>query len=262
MKKFLAISASALALSFGAPIAVEPAAAQQINVAVACSSQVLVPGFGNGWLTITTNGDLCTNATGGGGGGTASFTAAAAPFAVTAGANRPAGIDTANSAQFTELVVPGTTTTYDPTSASKLAGVSGANSNATFANPVAVGPTGNATAGMSTSHAIVANNTTSVAIDASPGTLYSVQVFNNSATIAYLKLYDAAQGSTTCGTGTPKKVIMIPANTSGAGAVVEIGGGLGVKFSTAITRCVTTGIADNDTTAPAASTYLVEADYS
>lgn len=118
-----------------------------------------------------------------------------------------------------------------------------------------------ATGGAGMSHAIVAANTTSVAIDASPGTLYSVQVFNNSATIAYLKLYDAAQGSTTCGSGTPKKVVLIPASTSGAGAVIFLGGASGVAFATAITRCVTTGIADNDTGAPAATTYLVEADF-
>jgi len=31
----------------------------------------------------------------------------------------------------------------------------------------------------------------------------------------------------------------------------------GVSFNTAITYCVTGGIADNDTTAPAASSYIV-----
>ncbi len=131
----------------------------------------------------------------------------------------------------------------------------------TSGTPLVITNSAAATGGATPSHAIVAANTTSVSIDASPGTLYSVQVFNNSATIAYLKLYDAAQGSTTCGSGTPKKVILIPASTSGAGAVISLGGSSGVAFATAITRCVTTGIADNDTGAPAASTYLVEADF-
>lgn len=126
--------------------------------------------------------------------------------------------------------------------------------NGTTDNPLA-------TDGVSQFSALVPNNTTSVAVDASPGTLKSVQVFNNSATIAYLKLYNAAQGSTTCGSGTPVKRIMIPANTSGAGAVISLGGRNGVFFSTAITYCVTTGIADADTTAPAASAYIVNLDY-
>ncbi len=120
-------------------------------------------------------------------------------------------------------------------------------------------PTAATTGGASVSSAIVANNTTSVAIDASAGTLYGVTVFNNSATIAYLKLYNASQGSTTCGSGTPVQRILIPANTSGAGAVIPFP--VGVAYSTAISRCVTTGIADNDTGAPAASTYLVDAIY-
>ena len=128
-------------------------------------------------------------------------------------------------------------------------------------NPFASAPTATASGGTTPSHAIVANNITSVAIDASPGLPFSVQLFNNSAVIAYAKFYDASQAGTTCGSGTPKKVLMIPANTSGAGVVINVGGEAGVQFSTAITRCVTTGIADNDTGVPAAATYLVEADY-
>lgn len=117
-------------------------------------------------------------------------------------------------------------------------------------------PAAAATGGATVSSKLVANNTTSVAIDASAGTLYGVSVFNNSGTIAYLKLYNAAQGSTTCGSGTPVQRIMIPANTAGAGAVIPFP--LGVAYSTAITSCVTTGIADADATSPAASAYLIE----
>lgn len=116
-----------------------------------------------------------------------------------------------------------------------------------------------ATSGVSVRSTQVANNTTSVVIDASPGTLYGLTVFNNSATIAYAKLYNAAQGSTTCGSGTPVQRVLIPASTSGAGAVIPLT--VGVVYSTAITLCVTTGFADADTAAPAASTYIVEAVY-
>ena len=112
-----------------------------------------------------------------------------------------------------------------------------------------------ATGGMSVFTKQVANNTTSFAVDASAGTLYGISAFNNSATIAYVKLYNTAQGSVTCGTPTPVDRMLIPANTSGAGFIWSMP--LGVAYGTAITACVTTGFADNDTTAPAASTYLV-----
>ena len=58
-----------------------------------------------------------------------------------------------------------------------------------------------------------------------------------------------------CGSGTPVYRGMIPANTSGAGYISILP--FGVAFSTAITACVKTGFADNDTTAPAASAYIV-----
>lgn len=118
-----------------------------------------------------------------------------------------------------------------------------------------VQPVPGSTGGATPNSSIVANNTTSVAVCTAACNLYGVLVFNNSATIAYLKLYNAAQGSTTCGAGTPVQRILIPANTSGAGAVISFP--LGVAYSTALTRCVTTGIADADTSAPAASAYIV-----
>jgi hypothetical protein len=102
----------------------------------------------------------------------------------------------------------------------------------------------------------VANNTTSFAVDASPGQLYGIEAYNNGSTIAYIKLYNAAQGSTTCGSGTPVYQGMIPAPTAGGGGYISMNV-QGLAFSTAITACVTTGFADNDTTAPAASTYVV-----
>jgi hypothetical protein len=119
----------------------------------------------------------------------------------------------------------------------------------------AVQPQPFASGGLSVSRKQVAANTTSVAIDASPGQLSGIEAFNNSTTIAYIKLYNAAQGSTTCGAGTPVYQGMIPAAAAG-GSTVSMNG-YGIAFSTAITACVTTGFADNDTTAPAASTYVI-----
>ena len=110
--------------------------------------------------------------------------------------------------------------------------------------------------GGSSFSAIVPNNTTSVAVDASPGQLYSIAAFNNSTTIAYLKVYNATQANTTCGSGTPTARFMIPAS-GGFVRPVEVGN----AYTTAITYCVTTGIADADATAPAASTYIVNFTY-
>jgi hypothetical protein len=109
--------------------------------------------------------------------------------------------------------------------------------------------------GLSVLRAQVAANTTSVAVKASAGQLYGIEAFNNSSTIAYIKLYNAAQGSTTCGAGTPVYQGMIPAAAAGGNYVsMNV---YGLPFGTAITACVTTGFADNDTTAPAASTYVI-----
>ena len=110
--------------------------------------------------------------------------------------------------------------------------------------------------GLSVFRKQVANNTTSFAVDASPGQLYGIEAFNNGSTIAYVKLYNAAQGSTTCGSGTPVYQGMIPAPAVGGGGYISMNV-QGLAFSTAITACVTTGFADNDTTAPAASTYVI-----
>ncbi|MEJ0071121.1 MAG: hypothetical protein WDO24_23005 [Pseudomonadota bacterium] len=109
--------------------------------------------------------------------------------------------------------------------------------------------------GASVSSTQVANNTTAIVVKGSAGTLYGIEVFNNSATIAYVKFYNAA--SATCGSGTPVQRVMIPANASGAGAISQTT--LGIAYGTGITSGITTGFADTDATAPAASTYIVNA---
>jgi hypothetical protein len=117
------------------------------------------------------------------------------------------------------------------------------------------------TGGDSTSGAIVPNNTTAVVLKASAGTLYGVQLAGIGSAPAYLKFYNAT--SATCGSGTPVKRLMIPAASTaanGAGSNVSFGP-QGIAFGTGITYCVTTGITDADTTAPAASTFLVNVDW-
>lgn len=131
-----------------------------------------------------------------------------------------------------------------------------ANGRATAANSSPVV----SVAAASTTGNIVANNTTAVVVKASAGTLFGVQVYGIGSAPAYLKIYNAT--SATCGSGTPVKRLMIPAaSTAANGAGSNITFGPGLAMGTGITYCVTTGITDADTTAPAASTFLVNLDY-
>jgi hypothetical protein len=119
----------------------------------------------------------------------------------------------------------------------------------------------NTTGGATPTGNIAPNNTTAVVVKASAGTLYGAQLAGLGSAPAYLKIYNAT--SATCGSGTPVKRLMIPAASTaanGAGSNVTFGP-MGVAFGTGITYCVTTGIADNDATAPAASTFLVNLDW-
>ena len=112
--------------------------------------------------------------------------------------------------------------------------------------------------GLLIASAIVANNTTSVAVKGSAGQLYGIDAYSiSAATPVYIKLYNTAQGSVTCGSPTPVARYLVPATgATGSGQIWHDANG--IAFSTAITYCVTAGIADNDTTSPAASTYIVD----
>lgn len=103
---------------------------------------------------------------------------------------------------------------------------------------------------------ISVNNITAVAVKPSPGTVYSIDGFNNGASLAYVKLY-AAVLPFTCGTGTPFARYMIPYGTSSSGGGFNISNINGDAYSTGIVMCITTGIADSDTGAPAAGQFIV-----
>ena len=84
------------------------------------------------------------------------------------------------------------------------------------------------------------------------GTLYHVAVTNNSATINYLRFYNAATGFNGCNSATNLIYqLAIPASTSGAGFVQDIA--MGINFSTGISICVSSGYATTDTTNATAS---------
>lgn len=106
---------------------------------------------------------------------------------------------------------------------------------------------------------IAANNTTAIVVSPTAGTVYSIDAFNNGGAIAYVKLYNAA--TATCGTGTPQARYLIPFGAGSSGAGFNVSNINGDAYGSGIVLCITTGIADSDTSAPAASTYIVNVHY-
>ncbi len=103
---------------------------------------------------------------------------------------------------------------------------------------------------------IVANNVTPIVISSKAAAVYQVDAYNTGTTIAFVKLYNAGSG-VTCGSGTPIARYMIPFGTSSSGGGFVTPNINGDIYVNGVTMCVTTGIADNDTGAPAATTYIV-----
>jgi hypothetical protein len=96
----------------------------------------------------------------------------------------------------------------------------------------------------------------------SAGKLFWIHAMNMTAAVLYLKVYNNTAAGTTVGTTTPVFTFPLPtlATTNGAGFAVNFGDS-GVTFSTGICFAVTTGLADNDTGAPAANAVFVNAGF-
>lgn len=94
-----------------------------------------------------------------------------------------------------------------------------------------------------------ANTTNATAAKASAGKLFSVNGYNSTATVTYLKFYDKSTAPTV-GTDTPALTLALPAS-----AVFNYDLG-GIAFATGIGYGLTTVAADNGTTAPAAGAIL------
>lgn len=112
--------------------------------------------------------------------------------------------------------------------------------------------------GLSISSQVMTNSTNSTEVKSSGGQIYGLEIFNNSTSIGYLKIYDTAT-SPTPGAGTPMVRLMVPAGASGAGVVRSYENGL--IFANGIGYCFTGGIADNDTTSVSASEFIVNIYY-
>lgn len=115
-------------------------------------------------------------------------------------------------------------------------------------------------AGGSTPYKLIsAASTNATSVKASAGTLYSITASNINAAARYLKIYNKASAPTV-GTDTPVLVFLIPGNTAGAGTNIPIGLP-GYEFTTGIAFALTTGAADSDTGAVAASEIIVNLGY-
>lgn len=101
-----------------------------------------------------------------------------------------------------------------------------------------------------------AASTNSRTIKSSAGTLYSIAATNVNAAVRYLKLYNTASAPTV-GTTTPVLTLAIPA----AGSLAINFGAMGHRFATGISMALTTGAADTDATAVAASEIKVLTSY-
>lgn len=93
-------------------------------------------------------------------------------------------------------------------------------------------------------------------IKATAGNLYGYYFYNASASVRYLKFYNATAASVSVGTTTP--VLTFPLPPSSAGHLTFP---FPIGFATAITAAVTTGLADADTGAPAANDVILNVFY-
>jgi hypothetical protein len=121
-----------------------------------------------------------------------------------------------------------------------------------------VTPYAHAAGGATPGRILSAASTNGTVVKASQGSLYSLIVTNTNAAVRYLKLYNST--SVTVGTTTPAWTIAIPGATTGAGFAVPIPS-CGVLFGTGICMGLTTGAADNDTGAVAATEICVAYSY-
>lgn len=97
-------------------------------------------------------------------------------------------------------------------------------------------------------------------VKTSAGQVYGWYIFNATASIVYVKFYNATAATVVVGTTTPVMTLPIPAATSG-GVGFTMQTVEGIAFDTAICVAATTGLADNDVGAPAANAVIIQVFY-
>ena len=107
-------------------------------------------------------------------------------------------------------------------------------------------------------HLVSAASNNATSVKASAGKVFTVAGYNNTATIAYLKLYNKASAPTPA-SDTPVQTYLIPANTNGAGFNFSVTNGL--SFATGIALAIVGGIGDSDNTSVAANAFVIDIGY-
>lgn len=120
-----------------------------------------------------------------------------------------------------------------------------------------VQPNATTTGGCDGYRILSANNTTTLTVKSSAGTVYYISATNTNASARYVKMYNSTSASV--GTTTPTHTFVVPGNANGAGFVLSIP--VGQNYGTGIQAGITTGIADGDTGAPAANEVVVNIGY-
>lgn len=96
--------------------------------------------------------------------------------------------------------------------------------------------------------------TTGLIVKANAGSLISMYLSNNGAAINYLKFYDKATAPTA--SDTPIFTLPIPLKSAITWSPLD-----GCKFTNGISIRASTGVADNDNTAPGANEVIVAISY-
>lgn len=114
--------------------------------------------------------------------------------------------------------------------------------------------------GLSMHHLTSAATNNATTVKASAGQVYSMQAMNKNASPRYLKFYNKASNpAPATDSSLLVKVIMIPGNSAGAGAVLNWDKGL--EFTTGVAYAVVNGASDTDNTSIGSEDVQVNVDY-
>lgn len=112
--------------------------------------------------------------------------------------------------------------------------------------------------GGATPHSRIATGTDAIVVKASAATVYSYHIINRSTTAPlYIRVYDSA--TVALGSGTPIERLCVPAavSTTQPSVLTSSGNAVPLGLSNGFCYTLTTGYADNDTTAVAANSGIV-----
>lgn len=108
--------------------------------------------------------------------------------------------------------------------------------------------------GLSVSSVIMSTTTNATLVSSAACQVYKIEVFNNSANIGYLKLYNLSSAPT-AGSSLVVARYLVPGSASGAGMITTTD--MGDAYSTGLGYTFTGGILDSDTTAITSSNAFI-----